>query len=116
MSPPEHNRRGNHPNAPIESITYDEDSGTYHVVAEPGASVEPTAVIYWGIASIEDVNPVHLPPLAQWIDADRLNDLLAGSDSAVREQVTISFTYDGYQITVHGTEEVTVRQLSETDP
>lgn len=116
VSPPEHDRGDRHPNAPIETIAYDDDAGTYHVVPETEASVEPAAVIYWGIASIEGVNPVHLPPLARWVDTDRLNDVLAGTEPADCGQVTVSFSYDDYQITAHGTEEISVRPLSDTEP
>lgn len=51
----------------------------------------------------------HLPPLTTAIDPDTLNDLVAtrGPTAAV----TVSFTYDGYDVTVNANGSITVRPV-----
>lgn len=94
--------RGNQvgtPEPPVESIEYDEDTETYYVKLIPSTAGNPLVAALWGVATIEDIKPVDLPPIAEWIDPDALNRLF---DSPESEHVTITFPYDGYQVTIKG--------------
>ncbi|SFR36557.1 HalOD1 output domain-containing protein [Halogeometricum limi] len=75
-------------------IDYDRGAESYHVAYEQSELVSTSVVL--SVAAIEGEEPTALPPLAEAIDPDALDDLFAGD---VRGQV--SFTYTGYDVTIH---------------
>lgn len=59
------------------------------------------------VAARTDTDPLELPPLFHVIDPDALEASIDGSTRG-----TLSFQYVGCEVTVHGDETVTVRDVS----
>ena len=57
------------------------------------------------IAAIEEVDPVKLPSLYDFIDTDSLDALVQHSDA---QDLTIKFDYQAYTVRVRGSGEITV--------
>jgi arginase family enzyme len=76
-------------------IDFDDRAETYHVACD-GAELVSTNVVL-SVAALEGVRPTELDPLAMTVDPDALDDLFAPG-TEVRGRV--SFTYEGYDVTV----------------
>ncbi|TYL37185.1 hypothetical protein CV102_17830 [Natronococcus pandeyae] len=65
---------------------------------------EPTVVaLVDAVATVQDTDPLDLPPLGETISADALETLIEkGND------VTITFSYEGLQITVNDGDEIVI--------
>ena len=59
------------------------------------------------IARREGVDFIELPPLSRTIDADALTKLLRSADGT---DLTVEFSYCGYDVTVHGDGRVDVTE------
>ena len=68
-----------------------------------------TEAVVRAVAEAEDVSPLDLQPLATVIDPDALEALVRDGWG----NVTIEFTYQGYQVCVDGDEQVTVSDLND---
>lgn len=55
------------------------------------------------VAEVEDVDPLELtPPLYDVIDPDALDKLFASMPTAGRMEGQVTFSYNGYEVTVCG--------------
>ncbi|MFP9193047.1 HalOD1 output domain-containing protein [Natronosalvus vescus] len=62
------------------------------------------------VAEVEDVNPLELtPPLYEVIDPDALDQIFASMPSAGRMEGQVTFSYNGYKVTVCGDGYVSVQ-------
>lgn len=74
-------------------------TAVHELAPTPGASRSPVVDVVDAVAEAADSSPARLPPLAEWIDTDALNDLFApttGADSSVR----VTFRYADYAVAV----------------
>jgi hypothetical protein len=76
------------------ALTTDESDDTVPTVVEE-------------IASREGVDFTELPPLSRTVDGDALTKLLRSADGT---DLTVEFSYCGYEVTVHGDGRVTVTE------
>ena len=60
------------------------------------------------VSDASGVDPLELPPLYRVIDPDALGAVTEGSADA--SEVRVSFTYEGYRVTVTGAGDVTVER------
>jgi hypothetical protein len=66
------------------------------------------------IAEKEDVDPLELtPPLFDVIDSDALGQIFATTSSTGRMDVKVTFSYNGYDVTVCGDGCVSVEECEE---
>lgn len=68
----------------------------------------PSEAVLDVVGAIRDVTPPDLPPLYDAVDPEALDDFCASADEDARP--TISFDYDGFVVTVHGTDTVAVTE------
>lgn len=74
-------------------------STTVYEPPRDSATRSPVVDIVDAVAAAADSSPDRLPPLAEWVDTDALNDLFApasGADSSVR----VTFRYADYVVAV----------------
>lgn len=76
-----------------------------------GVTDELVMDIVTEIAAREGVEPTELPPLARTVDPDALHELVDGSDG---NEVTVTFTYHGYDVTVTTGGEVAIDGITTT--
>lgn len=67
-------------------------------------------VIVERVADRENVDPLDLPPLHDTVDPDALSALFA---SPGKGPENVTFTYNGYRVTVEGPEQVLVDPLED---
>lgn len=76
------------------------------MVQEPTATAHVDTVVYKivkKIAEVEDIDPLELtPPLSEVIDPDALEQIFATTPTADQMQVQVTFSYNGYEVTVCG--------------
>ncbi|MFB6309338.1 MAG: HalOD1 output domain-containing protein [Haloarculaceae archaeon] len=61
------------------------------------------------VARKEGVSPVEVnPPLYEVVDPDALDQFFEDSAIAGRMEGTVAFTYDGYEVSVHGDDDISV--------
>lgn len=53
-----------------------------------------------GVATLEGVDPVELPPLFDAVDPDALEAVFATTPSGTRRCGSVAFTYAGYRVRV----------------
>lgn len=71
---------------------------------EPEAVAQPSTAVVDEIASAEDVSPPNVPvPLYDSVDPDALDALVSSADD-----VSVTFSYFGYQVTVDGDGDVSL--------
>lgn len=90
------------------TITYDADSGTYHVSKNPDSTRSLTVMIVQTIATLTETDPQTLDPLANHIDPDHLEGLFNRDYPVNSQPPTVTFTYEGYQITIESPTEISV--------
>ncbi|WP_226004376.1 HalOD1 output domain-containing protein [Natrinema salinisoli] len=69
------------------------------------ADETPTEAVIRSHASLRDKQPIDLSPLADAIPCNALNALVNTGD-----EVTVTFTYEGTQTTVHGDGEIVIHE------
>lgn len=62
--------------------------------------IRPSTAIIEHIADQTDQDPLDMPPLHRSIDADALDELLTHASAASSSDVEITFSYDGFDVTV----------------
>jgi len=70
------------------------------------AETDPTLAVVEAIAVAANREPTDHRPLYDAVDTDALNDIFDGDQSP---SVEVSFTYEGFDVSVAGTGTVTVR-------
>jgi len=76
-------------------------------------SADVTMAVVSTVASAEDVCPREIDRLGDTIDADALNTLFVDTE---RAPDSVSFEYEGYVVTVHGSGEVSLLESKNDDP
>ncbi|WP_254838753.1 HalOD1 output domain-containing protein [Natronomonas marina] len=74
----------------------------------------PSTAVVETVASAADADATDIEPLYGTLDPDALDSLIAGSTDD-RSDITVSFTFAGELVTLHGTGEVVARPAYETD-
>ncbi|MGQ3412939.1 HalOD1 output domain-containing protein [Natrinema sp. LN54] len=90
----------------LESLEFDQESGTYRAQYDRDATSAGMAVIA-AVSNVLGVNPVELDPLHDTVDTDALDELVRRRDTP-HGSVDVSFTIEGYEITVFSNEVVTL--------
>ncbi len=93
------------PNQPDDAITHRVD----------WAETQPSLAVIEAITVAANRPPLEGPPLYDAIDSEALDDIFDGSDDRPPAQIEVSFTYDGFDVTVSGAGQVTVRPADGTD-
>ena len=84
-----------------DEVRYDDRRGTYHVTLDRSRNDTPSVSIVLAIATIEGVDPTDLTPLDHHVDTDALDALFgSGDDRPTSLEGTLSFEYEGYQVTM----------------
>lgn len=78
----------------------DRRTNARHVHYDPGAKATPSETLVRAIADFADVDPLELDPLYDAIDPDTLDEFV-GADELPEVEGTITFTYEGYDVTVY---------------
>lgn len=76
-------------------------------VAMDAVGTAPVVAVVQAVAAVSDQDPLEMDPLYDAIDTDALNALCATGDGE-RSGVTISFPYNGYQVSVTSNERLSV--------
>lgn len=63
-------------------------------------SETPTEAIIDAVANAADVDPLELPPLYEFIDADALNNLFQQHEGTVDSEAVLSFRIDNWNVFV----------------
>ena len=63
-------------------------------------SETPTEAIIHALAKAADIDPLELPPLYEFIDADALNNLFQQHQGAVDSEAVLSFKIDNWNLFV----------------
>ncbi|ELY65692.1 HalOD1 output domain-containing protein [Natrinema versiforme] len=90
----------------LESLEFDRESGTYRAQYDRDATAASMAVVA-AVSDVLGVDPIELDPLYNTVDTDALNELVQRRDTS-HGSVDVSFTLEGYEITVFSNEVVTV--------
>lgn len=90
------------------TITYDVDSGIYHVTNDSNSTFPLTVTITQAIATLTENDPHALEPLANYIDPDHLEGLFNPDHPVSSQSPTVSFTYAGCHVTVESPTEMTI--------
>ena len=90
----------------LESLEFDRESNTYRARYDRDATAASMAVIA-AVSNVLGVDPVELDPLHYTVDTGALDELVRRRD-APNGSVDVSFTVEGYEITVHGNGVVTL--------
>jgi hypothetical protein len=86
------------------SIEYDSEAGTYRTTPNGDEPIGTSLVLC--IASIKNILPTQLPPLAQTIDPDALDTIFDDAQNA-----TLSFSYAGFDVALDSGDSIELRPL-----
>lgn len=78
----------------------DRRANTRHIHYDPGADATLSDTLVRAVADFDDVDPLELDPLYETIDPDTLNEFV-GSDELPDVAGTVTFTFEGYEVTVY---------------
>lgn len=92
-------------------VTYDPSSDTYHAEFSAEEPDDAADTVVAGVAAIEDEDPIELEPLGSVVDTDALGDIFHPASGSGTD-VSVSFEYSGYRITVWPDESITFEPLS----
>ncbi|WP_408959375.1 HalOD1 output domain-containing protein [Natrinema sp. 74] len=67
-----------------------------------------SVAVVTAVAARRDVDPIELPPLYEWLDPDALDALFAPMQRGGSRSGHLEFTYDGHEITVDCTDEMSI--------
>ena len=90
----------------LDSETYDRSSETHRFEYDP-ASTPPCMAVVSALASVLEVSPVSMEPIAETVNTDALDRLVRGFDLA-DGVVEASWTQAGFAVTVSSAGAVTV--------
>lgn len=84
-----------------DAVQYSSDTDTYRASFGDDTESVWTAVVST-VAVVAETEPTDLPPLYSVIDPSTLEDLIEPSGPGPpRSDISVSFTYDEYTVTVH---------------
>jgi hypothetical protein len=76
---------------------------------------QPSLAVIEAITVAANRQPLEGPPLYDAIDSEALDTLFDGSEERPPAQLEVTFTYDGFDVTVSGAGQVTVRPADGTE-
>lgn len=56
------------------------------------------------VATIDDTDPLDLPPLGRCVDPDGIDAVFAPTPGTAETNRTLTFSFHGYTVTINGTE------------
>lgn len=83
----------------LGSVEHDPTTGEYYT-NHAGEDAPPSAVVPNAIAEITDRRVESLRPLQQVVDPEALDHVFAGSAVDDSEEIDVSFTYVGFEVSV----------------
>lgn len=84
---------------------------TYEILPDEQCSI----AVVRAVADVDGRNPMELPEVLQTVvDPDALDQLFAGSREALDPEMTLSFAYCGYLVTIHADRTLRVSEQSST--
>lgn len=95
------------------TVEFDADRELFQAEYDRDQDSESLAVVAL-VATVLDKEPGHLAPLYSSIDVDALEELFQGSNNNWRGQDHISFTYEGFEVTVFGDGKIEADPLENT--
>lgn len=96
----------------LKTLNFCEDSESYSAEYD-AETTSPSMAVITALTRIFDVAPTDLNPLHYSIDTEALNEFVSSQD-ATGSPVQISFTFEGYKITVTSSCELTVEPLDDS--
>lgn len=93
---------------------YEAIEGNYEVMSKPDLSAKPSSEtpsleIIEQVASLEETDPLALPPLYDTVDPEALDSLVHSSAAdGARAESTVRFTYCGYDVRVEADGDIVV--------
>lgn len=90
--------------------TYDSSVGRYSLDCQFDRPDSVADSIVYGVAEILDEDPVTLPPLGSVVDTDSLNRMFYSMENS-ESNISASFEYSGFVVTVHDHGRITFEQL-----
>lgn len=99
-----------------DGVGYDSVGGTYHAVHDWDECESIALTVISAVSAVTNTPPLEMEPLFDAVDPDALNSLLRrNSDAATRSGVTVSFRFEGHEVTADASGEVLV-DVSEPRP
>lgn len=78
----------------------DRRANTHYVHFDPATGSTISEVLVRAVADLAGTDPLELDPLYETIDPDTLDEFV-GTDELPDVAGTITFTFEGYEVTVH---------------
>lgn len=79
------------------------DTPSYEIQPDWEDYPNPSDAIIDAVAAVTNRSPLELPPLYGFIDPEALDGLVSAGVSGIIEDITVSFHYDGLEVTVSDT-------------
>lgn len=101
-----------------QSVYYDARRGTYHTWCD-GRDYEPASIaLLEAVASVRDVDPAELEPLASRIDADALNAMVGhwGDNAVPGDDGAVQFAFAGCTVTIRADGEIVIVPGDDLEP
>lgn len=89
------------------------DTGISPVRSSWTDSESPSIAVVEAVAAVTGREPTDLPPLADRLDTDALDGLVAEEAPGWDLPVSVSFEYAGVDVTIHGEGDLEVRRVDE---
>ena len=83
----------------FDSFAYQADENVFHATYAP-ETTEPSIAVVSALAAVTDTDPLGMEPLGSAVDTDALDSLLAeepGEDC----DASVTFAFDGHDVTAH---------------
>ncbi len=94
------------------NLDWDPELQAYRVDLDAVEYVSPGIAVVRSVAALDDTPVTDLEPLQWSIDLDSLDGLLSGEN---KTDCRVSFRYEGYDVTVVGTDEIRLSPGSDVD-
>ena len=94
-------------------VDFDPITERYHLSFEPDQMAQPGMIVVYLVSHITERSPLSLPQLQEAIDSDSLRSWLSTSSDHPSD-LTITFRYAGYLITLNQTGEIWAELVDET--
>lgn len=100
-------------------MPYDDDSTPTDVLSDGTGNIcsyqwqdsePPSTALIEVVAAENNCDPLDLPPLQEYIDADALDTILISNQHNSRPPIRVSFEYEGCGITVDSDGDIQIRQ------
>lgn len=93
----------------VHPVEYDSEGDTYRTTYDWASPIPLTTAVVEVVAEVEGVDPRDLGRLADGVDPEALDALLAPTRTAEsRREGRVSFVFGDHRVTVHGTGDIEV--------